>query len=308
MVTLTTTDFVSMVKNVAHFPQGNNTFSASQILALGDMQMRTLIAPKVSMCRENYWLTTSRQVVNDTNRYEMPSKSLGNGIVTAVVDTNSYLIHLTRLEIGDLYSTQFSPLPGYGYYIEDNILKLNPTTVPGTLVMYYYRIPSKLVPVTSCGQITDIDYEAGEVTVGTVPSSFIGSDIELDVVSQQPGFNVLIKDSIPLSIVGSVISFDLVPLEVRIGDYVCLAGQSCVVQCPLEWVEVLVQAVTVKVYEIQGYLPKMNVAKKVLDEMVVNTTNLVSPRTIENSKVIYAGGSLMTPQTLGWLPVKSSGV
>lgn len=304
MVTYTTTTLLESIKRTAHVPQGNNTFSASDFLAIADMEMRTGIAPKIASCRENYWLTTQEQPIDfDDNAYPLPSKAIGSGIVDVMVKSGTNLIHLSRVEISDLYSLQYTTRPAYCYYIEDFILKLVPQTVAGTLMMWYYRIPSQLVATSACGQITAVS--GAVVTVDTVPSTFASLQ-ELDIASQQPGFNVLVKDSSPVSVVGNDITFaDNVPSTVAVGDWVCLSGQSCVVQCPLEWIEVLVQRCAVKIYEIQGYAPKHEMAKKILDMMEASAMSIVSPRTIESSKVISGGGSLLTPQTIGWkLPVR----
>lgn len=304
MVTYTTTDFVEAVKRTAHVPTGNSTFTSNDILAMGDMQMRTGVAPKIASCRENYWLTNSYQDINGDNIYPIPSKAQANGIVDVQVKNGTNLIHLSRLEVSDLYSLQFSTRPAYCYYIEDYKLRLNPTTLSGQVVIWYYRIPSKLVAVTACAQITAIDFNTETVTVSTVPSTFVGGG-ELDIASQTPGFSVLLKDSEPVSIVGNDITFTEVPNQVAVGDWVCLSGQSCVVQCPLEWIEVLVQRTAVKIYEIQGYDKKHKMAKDIQDQMEQAAMGLVSPRTIESAKVISGGGSLLYPQTRGWkLPVR----
>lgn len=307
MVTLTTQDFVDKVRLVARVAQGNNSFTFDQFLSLGDLCMRTLVAPKIASARENYWLTTvTYETEPGLNKYPIPGLAQGNAIVDAKVDVSQNLIHLGRLEIGDLWSFQYSPFAGYGYYIEDNYVRLNPTSLNGQLILWYYREPSELVATTECAQISAINYGTATVTVGTIPSSFIGSDIELDIVKQTPGFNVLKKDAVPVSIVGMDITFDDVPLDVAVGDYVCLSGQSCVIQCPLEWTEVLVQATATKVLETQGYERRYAMAKKELDNMVENAMKLVSPRTIESAKIIYAGGSLLVPQNTGsFLPVRN---
>lgn len=303
MVTFTTADLITSIKRVTHVAQGNSTFSAADFLAIADTEMRTRVAPKIASCRENYWLTTQDQAVDsDRNEYPLPSKALGSAIVDAMVRSGTNLIHLSRVEASDLYSTQYSTRPAYCYYIEDFILKLIPNNISGTVVMWYYRIPSQLVPVEDCAQITAI--AGSTVTVNAVPSDF-ASLPEMDIVSQQPGFNVLKKDSSPVQISGSDIEFDELPETVAVGDYVCLSGQSCVVQCPLEWIECLVEATAVKIYEIQGYEKKHDSAKKTLAEMEQMAMSLVSPRTIENAKVISGGGSLLCPQTIGWkLPVR----
>lgn len=301
-VTFTTTDFVTAVKRVAHFPTGNTTFTTTDVLALGDMEMRTGVAPKVASVRENYWLTTKEFEINDANKYPIPSKAQGSAIVDVKMVSGSTYIPMVRLEIGQLYSTDYSTVPAYGYYLEDNNVRLNPANGVGNPIMWYYRIPSKLVPVSQCGAITDVT--ATTVTVSALPSAFVGGG-ELDIVDAEPGFNVLLKDTEPSDITGNVITFDAVPDTVQVGDYVCLSGQSCVVQCPLEWVEILIQRTAVKVYEIQGYEKKHKMASDVLEKMEERALNVVSPRTIESAKIIPAGGSLLQPQTRGWqLPVR----
>lgn len=306
-VTYTTTNLIAAIKRVTHVPQGNATFNAADLLSLADMEMRTGVAPKIASCRENYWLTTQSTDVNDDNIYPLPSKALGSAIVDAKVRSGGYYIHLSRIEVSEIYSDQYSIRPAYCYYIEDFILKLLPNTLSGELVQWYYRIPSKLVETTACAQITEIN--GGEIICASVPSAFSASPLpELDIVSQVPGFNVLLKDTAPATIAGTTINFDDdVPSTVAVGDWVCLSGESCVVQCPLEWIEVLVQRVACKIYEIQGYDKKLKNSKAVLDQMEIATTGLVSPRTVENSKVITGGGQLLTPQTIGWkLPVRGS--
>lgn len=303
MVTFTTTDLIGRIKSNTHVPQGNNTFSETQFLQIADMQMRTKVAPKIASCRENYWLTTQRTGINnDRNQYPLPSKSLGSAIVDVKVEVGTNLIHLSRIEASDLYSTQFTTRPAYCYMIEDFIMKLYPQSLTGTLVMWYYRIPSQLTGTENCAQISSIS--GNTVTVDSVPSTF-GTLPELDIVSQQPGFNVLLKDDEPVTIAGNDIEFTSLPFTVAVGDWVCLSGQSCVVQCPLEWVEYLVQACSLQIYEIQGYLNKHKVAMDTLKDMETQLMGLVSPRTIENAKVVSGGGSLLQPQTIGWkLPVR----
>lgn len=303
MVTYTTENFVTAVKRVGHIPVGNSTFTNADILAIGDTELRTRVAPKIASCRENYWLSSSAQDVDsDNNNYQIPSKALGSSIVDVMVRSGSNLIHLSRIEVSDRYSEQYSVRPAYCYWIEDSTIHLSPNNISGEVVIYYYRVPSQLTAVENCAQITAIT--GSTVTVSAVPSTF-STLPEMDIVSQQPGFNVLKKDSEPASIVSSDIEFDELPDTVAVGDYVCLSGQSCVVQCPLEWIECLVQATAVKIYEIQGYEKKHAGALKTLEQMEAMAMSLVSPRTIESSKIISGGGSLLCPQTIGWkLPVR----
>lgn len=304
MVTFNTTDLVDAIVRNSHTPVGNSTFTTADFLAISDMEMRTLVAPKITSVRENYWLTTKEIPIDtDLNAYAIPSKSLGNSFVEVKIKTGGELFYqLSRIEVGEILSDNYSSRPSYSFYLEDNKIRLVPANVPGSVYIWYYRIPSKLVAVADCAQIATIADNV--ITTTSIPSSWTSSS-ELDITSQEPGFNVLLKDTTPASIVSTTITFtDSLPASVRVGDYVCLSGQSCVVQAPLEWVEVLVQAATVKVYEIQGYGQKHALAKKMLDEMVERTLGIISPRTIEQSKIIPGGGSLIFSSRRGWnLPV-----
>jgi len=302
MLTYTTQSFIDAVKRTSHVPPGNNTFTEADFLALGDTEMRTRIAPKIASCRENYWLTRQTYQPNDQNAYPIPSLAQGGAFVDVKVNVSGNLISLSRVEVSELYSLNFATRPAYSYYLEDNLIKTLSVVNLGPILVWYYRLASKLVPVSECAQITAIS--GNDITVDAVPASFL--DQTLDVVSQTPGFNVSIKDETPVT-VGDVMTFAEVPSGVAVGDYVCLSGQSCVVQCPIEWIEVLVQATTVRIYQIQGYLNKHKTASEDLDNMVTAAMGLVSPRTIENAKIIQGGGSLIYPMISGWkMPVRGN--
>lgn len=294
MVTYTTTDLITGITRTAHIPLANETFQPAALLALSDTCMRTYVSPKVASVRENYWVTYKDFAISQdssVNSFPIPPLALGGGIVDAKLLQSDYFLPLDRIEVSELYSTQFAPRSNYGYWVEDNLIKLLPNGgVTGDVRVWYQRMPSKLVPTNQCAQIASI---AGlDVTVVSLPATFTTST-ELDIVSSAPGFNVIKKDSAPTAINNLVLTFDEVPTEVKVGDWVCLQGESCVVQAPLEWVEVLVQAVAVKIYEIQGYLNKMKAASEDLKSMTEAALSLINPRQIEKTKFITAGGGVL---------------
>lgn len=300
MLTYTTSDLVQAIVNNSHIPESNRTFNPTEILALADREMRTRVEPHIASTRENYWLTTTDIPINSLNEYPIPSLAQGGGLVDIKVATGSLFIPLIRLDLSEVYSDQYSTMPSYGFYIEDGIVRLMPNNaLSGHARMWYYRIPSKLVPVSACAQISDIDTETGEVTVASLPVGY-STSTELDVVAANPGFNVLMKDTKPTNVAGNVLTFESLSPRLKVGDYVCLSGQSCVVQAPMEWVEVLVQAVTCRIYEIQGYDKKLATASKALKDMEDRTLGLVSPRVKDQVKVIKAGGSLLGTVPNNW--------
>lgn len=301
MITYTTLDLIAGIKRNSHVPEAQVTFSDADLLAIADMAMRTQISPKISSVREGFWTTTKDYPLENSQslqNFPIPGLALGNAIVEAKVLVNQNFLPLDRIEINELTSTNFTPRPNYGYYVEDNMLKVLPNGgITGSIRIWYNRMPSQLVLPLACAQINDVT--GNVVTVDTLPST-MSTSTELDIVSQTPGFNVVLKDSAPLNIAGNILTFAEVSDQVKVGDYVCLSGQSCVVQCPLEWVEVLVQATTCKIYEAQGYLEKLKAAKVALTEIEANVLSLIGPRQIQKTKYVAGGGGVLGPNFRTW--------
>lgn len=294
MVTYTTTDLLAAIKRVSHVPVADETFLNPALLALSDTEMRTFLSPKLAAVRENYWVTykdCDLPSASEVNIVEIPSLSLGGGIIDAKLLVSENFLPLDRIEVSELTSTQFAPRPIYGYWIEDNLIKVLPNGgITGTMRVWYQRMPSKLVPTNQCAQVDSIS--GNDITVVSIPATFTLTT-ELDIVSAVPGFNVIKKDSAPTAINNLIITFDDVPSRVKVGDWICLSGESCVVQAPIEWVELLPQAVAVKIYEIQGYLTKRDKAKETLKGMVDQVLSIVNPRQVEKTKYITAGGGVL---------------
>lgn len=301
MITFTTDDLIAAIKRVAHVPEAQETLDSSDFLALADMAMRTHISPKIAGVREGYWTTYKDYELTNSlgpQEFAIPGLALGSALVEVKLLVSENYLPVDRIEINELIASTFTPRPNYGYYVEDNLLKFLPNGgVNGTLRVWYNRMPSQLDSVLDCAQITAIT--DNEVSVGTVPDTFT-TDSELDIVSQTPGFNVSLKDTAPTSIVGTELTFPSLPAQVKVGDYICLSGHSCVVQCPIEWKEVLVQSTVCKIYESQGYLEKLKAAKASLEEIEKNVLSLISPRQIQKGKFIQAGGPVLGVRNVGW--------
>lgn len=294
MITYTTDDLVTAVKGLAHVPQAQVTFQPVDLLRLADSAMRTIVSPKIVSVREGYWTTfKDYSLVASTSPLEIPipSLALGSALIDVKLLVGDIYLPVDRIEISELVSQANSPRSKYGYWVEDNILKfLSNGNTNGTLRLWYNRMPSQLVVTTACGLISGVS--GNNVTVSSLPSTFqLG--VELDIVSGTPGFNVVLKDSAPTAINTTTLTFSTVSSRVKIGDYVCLSGQSCVVQAPIEWIAVLEQATACKIYESQGYLQKLAAADKTLKEQIANVISLINPRQIQKSKYISAGGQLL---------------
>jgi hypothetical protein len=143
---------------------------------------------------------------------------------------------LTRLEPEnkvDVISTSGTPT---AFMLEGNSVVLVPTpSTEGTLRLKYARAFNRLVPVAECGTITAVDRVANTITVSGIPAAFVSAE-RYDIVSGTPHFDIISMD-FPANVSGSVLTFDIglpsgefpvIPSTVAVGDFVCLAGQTCV--------------------------------------------------------------------------------
>lgn len=72
-----------------------------------------------------------------------------------------------------------------------------------------------------------------------------------------------------------------------VGDWLALEGQTPIPQIPVEFRPLLEQRVVVKLYELQGFLEKMKIAQKKLEELERSTFTLITPRVKSSTKVIH---------------------
>jgi hypothetical protein len=120
--------------------------------------------------------------------------------------------------------------------------------------------------------------------VTSVPTGWVNGD-SVDLQAAQPQFDLLGTCDIT-DITGTDITLDGDIGTLAAGDYLCLEGQTCVPQIPVEFHQLLAQRVVCKIYELQGYLDKMKAAQAKLKEMEDALTALITPRTQAAPKVI----------------------
>lgn len=280
--TYTTSDLISLIKLLGHVPQSNSTFTVANLLTLADLELRTAIAKQLKESNEGYFQTILEYDQNSTGEYRIPSAAIVAGLYSVQIRNGQALWPVSRQEVAEMTTTTFPSGGNYSYFIRGNTLFMLPIEFGGVLRFTYERRLSKLVPTTSCAQVSSI---AGQVvTVTSVPSAWVVGD-SIDLQAAQPQFDVLGTMEIT-NISGTDITLDGDLTDLAEGDYLCLEGQSCIPQVPVEFQQLLAQRVVCKIYELQGYFDKMKAAEAKLEQMTNDLTALITPRTQSVPKVI----------------------
>lgn len=282
--------FIEQVKLLAHVPLNQRTYTAEQLLALGDNELRTSLLRIILDVREGYYLTWTEYPLTAEGVYPLPRRAIGGRIHTVQLRVGTLIYQLSRIEPLILTNTQTPPLNTYGFWFEGNNIVTLPKLTTGTCRIYYYVRPSNMTSQVNCAQVQTI--VGTNVTVTALPSGYaIGSLV--DMTQAQPPFGILSTDVSITNISSLTLTLSSVPSELQVGDWISLAGTTCIPQLPFEFVPLLCQRVSVKVLEGQGYLPKMQVAQKKLEEMEKDVQAIINPRDEGNPKVIQPSRGLI---------------
>jgi hypothetical protein len=298
-VSYTTTKFLADVKRLGHFPTNQDTFQDSDLLALGDYELQTYILPMLVKVRENY-LLKSQDYAAGAEDLLIPDRAIGGKLADLQLIVGANIEHLKYLEISQLDSTIGSPVCAFAFTIQDNRIEVIPSPSMGFVRAYFYCRPGKLVTTTECAQILSVDTALNQVVVSSLPSTITTSTV-VDFIQNVSGFSIMAMDQTVSLAASTTLTFASLPDGLAAGDWIALAGESPIPQIPVELQPLLVQATVVKIYEIQGYLDKMNVAAKKLEKMTNDLMTLITPRVAEAPKVINAPpNGILNPAGYGY--------
>ena len=290
----TTDDLVSSVKVRGRIPTSQTTFTAAKILKLADEETEIGILPAVLKIRESFYLhETNITLAAATTNYRIPDRSIGGKLKSVcIVDTAGNETQLTKVEYEDrVHFGQTNP-PVYYLKNQSIVLVGSGWSSADTLRVAHFIKPSTLVPVASTAKVSAINTTTKTVTVSSIPSTFTVST-PIDFVRGSGGFECLAIDVTPTALASTVFTFATLPADLEVGDYVCLAGETCIPQLPSELFTVLALRVTVTVLGSLGFINEMKAVQKKLDDAEEAVSHLISPRVDGSAKKIINRRSLL---------------
>ncbi len=287
----TTTALLASIKRRGMFPSNTDTFSTTDFLAIATEELQNNIFDLlISVRHEEYGVADYDQtVVAGTATYAMPARAAGDKLrAVQIAGSDGLYRPLQRFEPEQVHQYGASGSVE-GYVFQDNSVILVPTPAAAgdTLRQKYYRRPNALVLPAAVATISSID--AGRTvitTTATIPATFAAS-LRMDIIDNNPGFRTLVMDALTTNTTsGTLISVTAaLPASVTAGDYVCLAGESPVVQAPVELHPLLAQRSVAKILEALGDA-KAKIAKDACAEMRAEAITFLGPRSDGSPKYI----------------------
>lgn len=273
-------------------PSSDSLFSTANFLSLLNLEMSKEIVPLLGRVNEEYFLCDkSISVEAGRKLYRMPARAIGSALRDVqLLDANGSITPLSRLFEEDRNSLSNN---ANGYFLKGNQVELSPipTSNTGSLRLLYFRRPSKFVLPVACAQIVSIDNSLNHVVVSSVPSTMTTGTL-IDFSQANSPYDILDMDFAIISISGTTLEFSSLPSDLLVGDYISLAGETCVPGIPEELVSILVQAAlcsalsSKKDKSVEFEMQKLQVMKE-------SALNMISPRVKSDDKKIINSNSFL---------------
>lgn len=285
----TTTDFLTNVKTRASIPTSQSTFTIDKILSLGDAEMRSYIMPLFLRAREYYLAYDYEASVTSDGFYQVPTRAVGAKLVNAALLNGTSKLDLTWITEDELSRLDQTVRGVPGIYLKRNTVILVPATSHGfgTIRLTYNIRPGSLVATASAAQITAINTGTNTLTfaAGTIPAAFT-TLMTYDIIQAQPHFDALSIDQVASSITTTTMVFSSLSSRLAAGDWVSLANQSPIVQCPVEIQPLFEQKVATTILRSQGDMESYKAGVEELDRMRKDTQAVYLPRIEKEGKKI----------------------
>lgn len=279
----TTDDLLEDILLLAHSPTGNNTFTTAKLLKLANLELQLPITKQILSTRGGYYKTYTDYEIREDGLYSIPSDATGGVLDNVELIQEPTIIPVNQIDESEQFSTNSPTSTSYGYFLKGNYVQVLPTPNIGTLRLWFYKRTSKLIATSAACEITAIN--GAVYTVSSIPSTIVEGSM-VDVLGDQPPFNILGDDLEITDITGTDITLDAESEDVEVGDWIALHNQTPIPQIPVEFRLLLAQRVVCKMYELQGYLDKLAAAKKVLEEYEEDTLGLITPRVKSQTKIV----------------------
>lgn len=292
MPDFTTTALLSNIRRRGSVPNSSAAGAAdSDLLAIATDCLTGPLAALIRSAKEDFFAATySASTVADTASYPISPRAQALGLQEVeLVDSAGEVSDLERISRAQrsLYDTSTSRPTAF--YFEDGKIVLTPTPDGVyTLRLPYFRRPSALVATSACAVITAISSGTKVLTLSaTIPSTFT-TTATYDLVSAKSGFEPRGIDLAVSAASGTSMTFSAtLPTDLVVGDYVCLAQESCVAQVPWEFHQVLAQMAAIEWLDGPGRNPgRAQAARQKLEPLKAEVLSLALPRVEGEPEVV----------------------
>ena len=304
-MTYLTSDLITAVRRKGRIPDSVPDYTDAVILAEADDVISSYMTEALSSLRNGYWVVqTDTALTVGTSAYEIPTDCTGDSLEGVyLVDSTGREQRLAHVPISDsgkiiLSSTSTGTPRAFCLRDSDVVLMPTPNSAAVSVRVRYMQRRGRLVPATSCALITAKNVGALTVTSATQPALFV-DDTYYDIVRATPPFRRVVSNALVDNIAGAFIyTFDtqaVTGVQTTGTDYLCLTGETCVIQLPVELHSALALMTAGAILGQMGYAAQESILMQRGQSVIAAFQNLAIPRVKEQLfKVVNRNSTLRT--------------
>lgn len=298
-MTITSDRLIEGVNRRISNPQSQGLLQDGDILAFADDVIRGEIIPLMESAQVDYFVErTSIPLVGGQSLYSIPYRSIARGLREIKLSDNSeqFVRNLPLIDIANAYLYyQWATI--VGFYFEGDRIRLvpevpDPLATDQKLLIWYRLPPNNLVPESEVSQVISI---AGDVvTVSNIPDQMVATS-RVDFIQAQSGSSIYAMDVEVQAVGAGTLTFASgeVPSQLQSGDYICLRGESYVVNfLPNESLPLLETLVCMRALTSISDYEGVKMIASVADQEKANLLKIMEPRIDGEGKIIVNYNSL----------------
>lgn len=219
-------------------PTSQATYTDARLRGIANAVMISKIVPLLDKVREGFYSYDVDTTIVAGSGIRVHSRAVGAKLEGVSLLNGTSRLEPTRYYEEELSDTTVAPSRP-GFYLKRNKLFVLPDGGGGwtTLRQSILMRPNKIVPQDEAAQVTAINTGTKVVTCTTVPSDWLTSDT-FDLVEQNPHFDWLAIDqaisAITTGASGTLAFSSALPSDLAVGDWISLAGETPIIQCPVD--------------------------------------------------------------------------
>lgn len=304
---LTTDDLIRTIKRKAFIPTDDDAYTSEDLIEMLDNESDVFLVPHLLSKQEEY-LVYSIDVPLESlvYEYEIPYRAIGSKLRDIFyvenndLSANSQIVReMHRVDLSEIYAYKGGASDsswgeaGYNYYVRNNKITIlsDFPNINGVLRMEFYMQPSNLVLAKDAGKITAIDRTAGVISLSNFPTGFSALPSNgCDFVKFRSPNCIIGWDKTVTSVSSSAKTITLpvasIPLDLIVGDYICLPQQTPIPNVPSEMHSVLAQLVAIAILEGLDDEQAKQSAERQLSKMEKSMSTIINDRVDGSNKKI----------------------
>ena len=276
-------------------PISQGLLENDDVLAFCDDIVQAEIIPILESAQQDYFIErVDIPLVAGQSQYDIPYRSVARGLreIKLTSSDQQWMRNLPLIAIENAYQYyQWSTICGF-YFLGDKIQLIpevpNPLSTEQNLAIWYRLPPNQLVELDQVAQVVSVSDP--DVVVDGIPGT-MSAGVNIDFVQGKSGNSIYSFDDpiVSVNTGTNTITFaaDVVPSNLVAGDYICLSGESYVLNFIPNEAYPLVETLTcMRCLQAVSDFDGMKVLEMAAERERTNLAKILEPRIDGEPKIV----------------------